>query len=702
MSVINLETGQLEEPEAQEVISAPPQQVETGKIIDLNTGAFVEPTEPRRLLGAPAARKQEEAELLDVDREPTRAVKELPELAFSGLLSEESISTVSKIVPALLTTTNPREMGDILTANFPHIGIIEDEQGNLIAANNKTGVQAVINKPGASAIDVLQTLGIGSAFVPGAQLAGAALKIGVPTAATVGATTAGLTQAGLEGLQAQAGGEFNKEEVAIATVLGGAAELVLPAINAVRQARQSKEIGEAVQATEDVAGQVKTGIEAAEATDIPLFQAQQTAIPAQLEKQSFLAQLPAGTQRASKELAKQNRAASNAVDDFLAQIAPDEAVITGPEKLRAAAEIAVKEKFRIRKEASSPIYKQAFRRQRRGKTDLINTDGLQTKITEMSKQFDPNGQISINLNKALKKIENADGNLQKLHLAKTEIDQTINSFGQDSVGNTTKRFLADIQRDLTDELVKQSPSYRAARDEFIRLSPPVNKIQESIIGKIAALDDTQLKNVSKRIFDPAETNPEIIKRAKKIIQDVDPDAWNAIFRSEIERRIGSIRSTLEAGTTENVPGQIFNAMFGNTKQRRVLFNAVDGDAKKNLKFLETALSRARLGRPGGSQTAIRGEIIKELKGGMGSAVRDFFQKPISTLVTTGEDAAFNARVRALTDVMFDPQWKPRVNELRKLSPNSPAAARAMVQLLDDALVTDITNISESDQLDISP
>ena len=696
MSVINLETGQLEEPEAQEVISAPPQQVETGKIIDLNTGAFVEPTEPRRLLGAPAARKQEEAELLDVDREPTRAVKELPELAFSGILSEESTGAVSKIVPALLTTTNPREMGDILTANFPHIGIIEDEQGNLIAGNNKTGVQAIINRPGMSPIDVLQTLGIGSAFVPGAQLAGAALKVGVPTAATVGAAAAGLTQAGLESLQSQAGGEFNEEEIAIAAALGGAAELVLPAINAVRQARQSKEIGEAVQATEDVAGQVKTGREAAEATDIPLFQAQQTTIPAQLEKQSFLAQLPAGTQKASKELAKQNRAASNAVDDFLATIAPDEAVITGPGQIRTASQSAVEKRFLIRKEKASPLYKAAFKED--AEVDLIPVDDL---IKESLADFPEGGEVFKSVNKVSKLIK-PNSTLKQLHNAKLEVDQMINKVGEGSLGNTTKAQLISIKNSLLEQIDEASPLYREARQAFEAASPAVSKIQESIIGKIANLDDTQLKSASRKLFDPAETNPEVIRRAKKIIQDVDPDAWNAIFRSEIERRIGSIRSTLEAGTTENVPGQIFNAMFGNTKQRRVLFNAVDGDAKKNLKFLETALSRARLGRPGGSQTAIRGEIIKELKGGMGSAVRDFFQKPISTLVTTGEDAAFNARVRALTDVMFDPQWKPRVNELRKLSPNSPAAARAMVQLLDDALVTDITNISESDQLDISP
>ena len=46
---------------------------------------------------------------------------------------------------------------------------------------------------------------------------------------------------------------------------------------------------------------------------------------------------------------------------------------------------------------------------------------------------------------------------------------------------------------------------------------------------------------SLKIFDAAETNPEIIKKTKKIIQDIDPDAWNELLRVEFERRIGNLQ-----------------------------------------------------------------------------------------------------------------------------------------------------------------
>lgn len=657
-----------------------------GRVIDLETG--------KPSLGVqPIPQLQEQLEQIAEERPPienqdtrTRAERELPEMAFSGLLSEEPAADVAKVSAALITATNPREMGNILTANFPHIGIIEDEKGNLIAANNKTGVQAVINKPGVSPIDVLQTIGITSSFIPSAQIA--SIPASVAARGGVGALTAGLTQASMETLQSELGGELDADEIAIASSLGGATELVVPAINALRQSRQSKEVVQSLQAAEDVAGQVQIGREASEATGIPLFEAQQTTIPAQLEKQSFIAQLPAGTQKASKELAKQNQAASSAVDDFLAMIAPDESVITGPAKIRSAAQNAIEARQIARSEKASPLYKQAF-----DEGAEVDLTPITSQIDDILAEFPESGEVAKSVLKVQKLIGESPS-LKRLHNTKVEIDQMIAKVGDGSIGNTTKRQLTGIKNTLLDQLDESSPMYKEAREAFESASPSVNKIQESIIGKIADLDDTQLKNASRRIFDPAETNPAVIRKAKKIIDDVDPDAWNQIFRSEIERRLGGIKSTMEAGSTENIPGQIFNSLFGNTKQRAVLFNSVDGDAKKNLKYLETALSRARLGRGTGSQTAIRGEIKKELEGGAGAAIRDFFKGPIKAVAGLGEDATFDARVRSLANAMFDPQWKVQVKKLRALSPNSPAAGRAMAQLLDDAISADLKNIEE--------
>jgi len=141
----------------------------------------------------------------------TRATKELPEIGAGGLLFGEDKARGAAITPALLTATNPEEMGQILSSNFPSIGITSDEKGNLIANNNKTGVRVVLNKPGLSKIDIMQGLGIAASFTPAGRLTGA-IKVGAG---------AGATSAGIEGLQALSGGEFDVTQVAIDTVTAG-------------------------------------------------------------------------------------------------------------------------------------------------------------------------------------------------------------------------------------------------------------------------------------------------------------------------------------------------------------------------------------------------------------------------------------------------------------------------------------------------
>ena len=636
---------------------------------------------PGGVLNPPVSEPQSVSDVLGIgaSENETRATQELPELGSGGLLAGEDYGTIAKLTPVLLMTTSPDEMANIITSTLPHIGRQEDEKGNIILGNNKTGVQVVVNQPGLSKLDILQGLGIATAFTPSAKLA--SIPTSIPARMAVGGAGAGLTEAAIQGSQAATGGEFDVEDVGLATGLGAVAEGVMPAIQGVRQSRRAKQLGAAADEFDDVAGNVAEAQAASKATGVPLFQAQQTAVPAQLEKQSFVGLLPAGTRKASQALRKQNKAVSNAVDDFLSKIAPDEAVVTGPAKFRSAAQRAVDAKSTIRSEAASPLYKEAFKQG--AKVDLKPVNNL---IKQGLDDFPDGGEVSKNLLKISKLLKGKDGapTLNKLHNAKLEIDQALNKFGDNSLGTTTKREVAKIKDALLKQMDDSSDLYKQARETFAANSPAVNQIEDSVIGKIANLDDTQLKSISRRIFDPAETNRVVIRQAKKVISDIDPDAWNELLRSELERRMGSVTSTLTEGTTENIPGQMFRAIFGNAKQRAVLYNAVDGDAKSNLKYLETALSRARLGRPGGSQTATREEIKKELRGGVTQSIRNFFSSPIKSVTGVGEDVVFNRRTKAMADVLFDPEWKPQMTKLKKLSPDSPAALRAMTQLLNDA------------------
>jgi hypothetical protein len=61
----------------------------------------------------------------------------------------------------------------------------------------------------------------------------------------------------------------------------------------------------------------------------------------------------------------------------------------------------------------------------------------------------------------------------------------------------------------------------------------------------------------------------------------------------------------------------------------------------------------------------------------------------------GEEAAFNARVRALSEVLFDPTWKDDMKELRSLPPASSKAKRIFDRVLSSALITAPTQQQEN-------
>jgi hypothetical protein len=606
----------------------------------------------------------------DAEAEQRKRIEALPEVGSGGLLAGEDPLKVAAISPVLLSTTDPREMANIIATTFPSVGITETPEGEILATNNQTGARVVVNRPGLSKLDVLQGLGIISAFTPAGGAATIPARIGGAVA----------TEAAIQTAQAGTGGEFDPEEVALAGGLGAAAEVVAPAARAItqpiRQARQARQVGAPLGEVDPAVLQAQ---QAAEATGIQPFEAQATLVPARLQEQAFVSELPAGSKVAREALLKQNEQAAQAVDDILDLIAPPTALETGPERFRSAA-IKAKEALKIsREEKASPIYRQAFKDK-----STIDLEDLPSIIDDKIADFPESGEVSNLLKKTRKFIGGGEKNVKQLHLAKVEIDQIIEKTGEGSVGNITKAELIEIQNRLLRIMDAQNPSYFAARKEFERLSPAVENFKQSTLGKIAKFNEPQLKTISKQIFDPAETNPAIIRNSRKVIEKQDPQAWREIMRTELERRLGVVKADLESGVTiENIPGQLSRAIFGNEKQRKVLFQGSPQDVVKNLRYLETALGRAKLGRPGGSPTATREEVKRTLREGVWGSIARYIRNPLKSIQGAGEDIGFDRRVGALSKALYDPEWQKRMDKIRRMNAKSSGAGRAMLQLLND-------------------
>lgn len=163
---------------------------------------------------------------------------------------------------ATLTMTDPQEIVDTMTQQvefenpttgemesapmFPGVSYMVAPDGALILVNNQRKdskgqpLMALVNRPGFSMMDALQIVGIGAMYTPTGRVATvasagarqAAVKASSETArrlairqarlASAKAMVAGsaVTETAIQAGQVQAGGEFNKAEVAVSAALG--------------------------------------------------------------------------------------------------------------------------------------------------------------------------------------------------------------------------------------------------------------------------------------------------------------------------------------------------------------------------------------------------------------------------------------------------------------------------------------------------
>jgi hypothetical protein len=622
----------------------------------------------------------------------TEATRTLPEI---GSVSSGGFSSDLQIGAGLLTTLNPKAQMDIIVDAVPGTTFEQDEQGNNIVIY-PTGEKAILNKPGASFQDAVQLSAQVLSFIPAARLA--SFGKGVLAKVALGGSAAGLTDVIQQETSQALGSEqpFDPLQTALTTGLGAGAELIAPAFTGARNLMRERkfnlkaaELNEARPAVQSAQESVEELAKISPTGErVGLTQAQQTQVPSTLIQQRAVAEIPAGSKIAIRTLEKQNKEVSAAVNDVLNTVADAKAVERGAEGFREASLNAIKAQENIRKEAASPIYKRAFD-EAENNALVIPLNGLKSLITNISKRGAESGQVQSTMRKTSKLLEGekylVDGEevfarptLEKLHNAKLEIDEMIAGQTKEKIGPTVKAKLLEVQERLVHILRESSDAYKEASETFAELSPAVDALKNSIIGKASNISDDQLKNLSKRVFDASETNPEVIRNAKKVIFDTDPNAWNDLLRSELGRRIGKI-NTNKLGIP-NTPSDLERAIFGtNDAQANVLFEAASPQLKANLKHLRVILKRAKEGRPGGSDTAAKLDA-KEARS-IGRILGLIFS-PFKSAKDIGRQQAQLNKDAAIATALFDTKFITNINKLQKLNPDSPAFARAMAQLLN--------------------
>jgi hypothetical protein len=554
------------------------------------------------------------------DRE-TRATRELPELGQGGLLAGEDQTKGAAITPALLTATNPSEVADILKSNFPNIGISQDEKGNLIAANNRTGTQVVINKPGFSKMDLMQGLGLAAAFTPAARATSA---LTTPAARVAGgALTSGATQAGIEAAQQIAG---SKQElggqigdIALSAALGGAAEL--PA--AVRASRQAG-IPQAAPVEQVAKTEAQEIVEAGRETDIPVLTtdiAPPKGIVGGLARQlgERIPVLGTGGLRASQSSAREKAVIDLA--NSLPAVSDDQIV----KSLAAKAD-------RVKKAAGSRIESTINKMDDLGEVDTSNT--LKAIDDSLAKLKQP-GKIT------------DDATIGELENIKQIITENPQSFRLLRSNRTSVRELAES----ADPLVRsQLPSFSKSQLNKVRqaMSKDLDKFVRQNEGKkgLARYKEDDLiysqearkltKSRLKNVLDRGEITPEA---AETMLFSRKPSEVKLLHSKLTKEGKTAARSALimrsieKAGGVENInPTRFANELTRLKKQTDIFFKGAEGERLEGLRKVLMATKRAQ---EAGVVTPT-GQSIAAIAAGAGAGVA-----PLASLITATTVGGFS-------------------------------------------------------------
>tara|TARA_R110002153_G_C13318288_1_gene496861 strand:- start:12 stop:2324 length:2313 start_codon:yes stop_codon:yes gene_type:complete len=626
-------------------------------------------------------------------------LKDIPEIPLSGNLPNTTFGEQAHINSRLLSA-KPKVRRDILQAALPDAKFSVIDGSEVMTLD---GQQYLTNKPGISPQDLATTFSQILQYIPGARYAKNGATVITRTLkrfiADVGTD---LAQTGVTTLLGNEQG-FDPRTALVNAANSGVVSLGTEMFKPVREPGVT-----------DVRSfdydNVEEAAEITKATGVDLSRAQQVGTNRMLEDSTVLSMLPGKAEDISQKFfGKQNTQIKAAVEEFQQLIGTPENLETGSENFRNASVQAIKNLKQQRTNAASPLFQTAMRTSdgivldiendlgvkveyEIGKDILDPSTGLSTgknQLTQKLRRFllqdtnEKTGEIietSIDaqspsgnkIRQVLRSINRAGNNLQELDAVKDQLNAMLEKNATTSVDKKTSRHLTKIKNKLIQTLENQSSDYKQGMDIYRNMSPKIEDLENSLVGKVSKIPDVDLKRISNMIFDASETNPKIIQDVKKIIDKTDPEAFSQLLYVELQRRIGKVKIPDGNELKVNTPYLYEKAIFGNnTAQRELIFSSLTGEMRKNARFLYAAMKKAQGGRPSGSQTSTRAPRVAKIQ----SAGVEGKISQLLTNIFSGKTSAITAGTAAETlennaanfaEKMFDPKYAEEMTTIREV------------------------------------
>lgn len=598
----------------------------------------------------------------------------------------------------LATNFDPVEIEQVIRSEFGDQAIRKDDQGNTFV--NVEGKEYILNKPGLSKQDFGATLGNVLAFLPASRLA----ALGQTLFGRLGfaALGSGLTQTGIEGVQAATGGDIGAEdikEIGLATALGPVGELP----SALMQARRLT--GAASELLPDVtAAQAAEAAALKESTGVSLLPSQASQTQKDQLVNFILFQDPMTSKAMGERLSGQSKDVFDGAFSMLDELANSDEAARAALDVQNASKEAIKKAEAVRAEQTTPLFNRVWQEADANRTVIDTTDILSNlesiKTNAIGSQAIKEADDIMNMVKRAT-VDRKGSNVKRAHDLKRALFQKRDQLKARNNGfldDEVKKLYDDAWGMVREKLINEAPGYAEANNLYRDLSPAVERV-EGNLGNVAAIPEDKLNQISKSIFNLDEfiANPARFDNTKRLIQNTNSDAWNALVRSRFQQDLAEIGiETAEEALDPNVNfvQQMWQKAFRG-KEKTLFKSALDGEMKKNYEAMADVFNRTRK-RPAQSATEQLSQLRQSLSGqrGVANAIAAIENPNSAGLFAKLFDSpqVREKNLKIIASVITDPNWMNRMTEIRKLGMETPRGGAAFIQLFRDAL-----NESEPEQ-----
>lgn len=266
-----------------------------------------------------------------------------------------------------------------------------------------------------------------------------------------------------------------------------------------------------------------------------------------------------------------------------------------------------------------------------------------------------------------------DDSVKGLHNAKLAIDAILdkNPAQEGALDTTTKRAVIEIKENLV-AVLKDSEDYAKGMAVHAENSPPVQSLQENIVGVLSQLKPIQADLVVQKLF--GARTPNTIRQAREILESQNPALWQQLKGSWLEGEF------LKAGKP-NIEGDVINhgAKFAKTlwnpQMRLKVYAALSNEEREVFDALMKVLQATGRTPRGGSRTEFNREAKESIKDDAAPLISkglnaiQFWNVP-SRVAEWWQTASATEYSHKLAQLITSPDSLSQLKQLTRLAPGS--------------------------------